>query len=301
MTHLRASIATTGRTSSRIGEQDPLALSARWAWIDPPGPEVPIGSKQLDGREVAVGGVRDSAHLAYWLASHGSGGQERPGEQVSTTRSWVSTLEGMNTPESADSDVEPDVTVLRADDPRCRDLEAAGYRLVGESWGARLRLPTPQGLALQQAAVARVQALGFTVLELGPAAAEALHRLEAANHPDYPFTPATAHHLRDPGATRALWADGKRIFGALDKRLLVAATVIGRTDRHGETEFTSVLGDYRGRGIGQAVKAASILALASEGVVTFGTGGAGLNEASLRANRALGYVLEERWRSYQRD
>jgi GNAT superfamily N-acetyltransferase len=77
--------------------------------------------------------------------------------------------------------------------------------------------------------------------------------------------------------------------------------VIGRTVRHGETEFTSVLSDYRGRGIGQAVKAASILALASEGVTTFGTGGAGLNEASLRANRALGYVVEERWRSYQRD
>lgn len=48
------------------------------------------------------------------------------------------------------------------------------------------------------------------------------------------------------------------------------------------------------------MKAASILALASEGVNTFGTGGTGINEASLQASRALGYVLEERWRSFQR-
>lgn len=206
----------------------------------------------------------------------------------------------MNTPELVDSDVEPDFAVVRADDPRCRELEAAGYRRVGESWGARLRLPTPQGLSRPQAAVGRAQAMGFTVLELGPAAAEALHGLETANHPDYPFTPATAHHLRDPAATRALWEDGARVFGALDGRLLVGATAMKRAGRLGETEFTSVLAEYRGRGIGQAVKAASILALARDEVVTFGTGGAGLNEASLRANRALGYVIDERWRSYRR-
>lgn len=41
----------------------------------------------------------------------------------------------MSTPEFANYDVKPDVTVVRSDDPRCRDLEALGYRLVGESWG----------------------------------------------------------------------------------------------------------------------------------------------------------------------
>jgi glycerate kinase len=59
-----------------------------------------------------------------------------------------------------------------------------------------------------------------------------------------------------------------------------------------------VLDGYRGRGIGQAVKAASVLALHADGVRVFGTGGAALNDASLGANLALGYVIEERWRSY---
>jgi hypothetical protein len=46
------------------------------------------------------------------------------------------------------------------------------------------------------------------------------------------------------------------------------------------------------------VKAASILALVDDGVTTFGTGDAAANEASLQANRALGYAIEEQWRSY---
>jgi hypothetical protein len=62
--------------------------------------------------------------------------------------------------------------------------------------------------------------------------------------------------------------------------------------------FTSVLAAYRRRGIGQAVKAQSILALYADGVRLFGTGGAALNDASLGANLALGYIVEERWRSY---
>jgi GNAT superfamily N-acetyltransferase len=82
---------------------------------------------------------------------------------------------------------------------------------------------------------------------------------------------------------------------------LVAATVIGQKADRGETQFTSVLSAYRGRGIGKAVKAASILALAEDGLRLFSTGGAGVNEASLGANRALGYTIEERWRSYERD
>lgn len=193
-----------------------------------------------------------------------------------------------------------DVEVVREDDPRCRELESLGYRMVGESWGARLRLPAPQSLALARAAVARAQAAGIIVRELGPEAAVALHDLETANHADYPFTPATAHRLLGLAETRTLWVNGKRVFGALHGSQLIAATVIAQTDDFGETGFTSVLADYRSRGIGRAVKAASILALADDGVTTFGTGGAGINEASLKVNTALGYALEERWRSYQR-
>ncbi|WP_132213397.1 hypothetical protein [Kribbella steppae] len=28
----------------------------------------------------------------------------------------------------------PDYEIVRADDPRCAELEAAGYEIVGESW-----------------------------------------------------------------------------------------------------------------------------------------------------------------------
>jgi GNAT superfamily N-acetyltransferase len=193
----------------------------------------------------------------------------------------------------------PDVQVVREDDPRCAELEAAGYRVVGESWGARLRLSEPPDLSVMREAVARAQALGIAVRELSPDFSDELFSLEYQNHADYPFTPATAQKLRDADAIRGLW-DGYRIFGALDGALLVAATVISQATDRGETQFTSVLSAYRGKGLGKAVKAASILALAEDGVRLFGTGGAAVNEASLGANRTLGYTIEERWRSYQR-
>jgi GNAT superfamily N-acetyltransferase len=193
----------------------------------------------------------------------------------------------------------PDVQVVRVDDPRCAELEAAGYRVVGESWGARLRLAEPLDLSVMQDAIVRAEAAGIALRELGPDFSDELFSLEYHNHADYPFTPATAQKLRDAHAIRGLW-DRNRIFGALDGDLLVAATVISQTADRGETQFTSVLSTHRSRGIGKAVKAASILALAEDGVRLFGTGGAAVNEASLGANRALGYTIEEHWRSYQR-
>ncbi|WBQ05171.1 hypothetical protein [Kribbella sp. CA-293567] len=181
------------------------------------------------------------------------------------------------------------VEIVRDDDPRCAELEAAGYRIVGESWGARLREPDPE---LLERAVLR--AAGVTVRELGPEYADAWPSLEKANEQDYPYTPATQRVVPPVEGLIELWTTG-RVFGALDGQRLVGATIISLA---GETGFTSVLAGYRGRGIGQAVKAASILALLAEGVRVFGTGGAALNEASIGANVALGYVVEERWRSY---
>jgi GNAT superfamily N-acetyltransferase len=179
--------------------------------------------------------------------------------------------------------------VVRDDDPRCAVLEAAGYQLVGESWAARLRDPDP---AVLEAAVLRAE--GVTVRELGPEYADAWHALETANEKDYPYTPATHRVVQPVEELAALWMTG-RVFGALDGERVVGATYISL---EGETGFTSVLAEYRGRGIGQAVKAASVLALLQAGVRAFGTGGAALNGASLGANLALGYVIEERWRSY---
>lgn len=179
--------------------------------------------------------------------------------------------------------------IVRDDNPRCAELETAGYRIVGESWAARLRDPDPA--VLEQVVL---RAAGVTVRELDRERAADWHALETANEKDYPYTPAT-HRVVEPVEKLAeLWTTG-RVFGAFDGDRLVAATYI---TLKGETGFTSVLDGYRGRGIGQAVKAASILALYADGIRVFGTGGAALNDASLGANLALGYVIEERWRSY---
>ena len=97
----------------------------------------------------------------------------------------------------------------------------------------------------------------------------------------------------------ALWERGFRFFGAFLNDELAAVTVIRAAENaYAETEFTSVAPDHRQHGLGAGVKAASILALAADGVRVFGTGGTQVNEASLAMNRAVGYVVEERWLSY---
>lgn len=204
----------------------------------------------------------------------------------------------------------------------------AGWSVVGESWGARLRLdpeaagqpspddaaallaeandvaPPPRSpdLSTPKSLVHRATATGATIAELGPEWSAALAALEAITAPDYPVTPATPHEAITAEQAAALFATGHRVFGAAVEGELVAATVMepspaGRPS-YAETAFTSVLPAFRGRGLGAAVKAASVIALAHDGVRTFGTGGAGLNAASLGANRAVGYVVTERWRSY---
>ena len=83
------------------------------------------------------------------------------------------------------------------------ELKAGGYRLVGESWGGRPRWPTLNGPPVHHAARVRARAAGVPIRGLGPSYAEALYALGEAKHTDYPFTPATAHELRGPAATRA--------------------------------------------------------------------------------------------------
>ncbi|MFF0266350.1 GNAT family N-acetyltransferase [Kribbella sp. NPDC004536] len=187
-----------------------------------------------------------------------------------------------------------DYEIVQEGDPRCAELEAAGYRVVAESWAVRLYDPDRD---LLESAVRRATAGGLTVRELGPESASALHTLEKTNQPDYPDTPATHHDIGNLANVQALWP-ANRVFGAFDGNRLVAATVIREHEGRGETAFTSVLAAYRRRGVGQAVKAASILALLDVGITRFGTGGAAVNQASLQANEALGYQLTERWRTY---
>ena len=194
-----------------------------------------------------------------------------------------------------------DIQIIRADDPRVDDLEADGYRLVGESWGARLRFTESPDLTKLEQAVHRVEVSGITILELSANYATALYELELANNADYPFTPATFQAPPKREAISNLWESGKRIFGALDGDVLVAVVVGQVVDDTGNNDFASVLGTHRGRGLGTAVAAASIIAFATEGVRVFTAGGAAVNAASLGLVRSLGFQVEEQWRSYERE
>ena len=187
-----------------------------------------------------------------------------------------------------------DYVIVQEGDPRCAELEAAGYRVVAESWAVRLHNPDRE---LLDSAVRRAVAGGLTIREVGPESAKALHALEKTNESDYPYTPATHRVVGDLSDTQGLWPV-HRVFGAFDGARLVGATVIRVRDGFGDTRFTSVLAAYRRRGVGQAVKAASILAFLDLGIKSFSTGGAAANQASLQANESLGYVLTERWRTY---
>ncbi len=192
-----------------------------------------------------------------------------------------------------------EVVLLRADDPAARRRLQAGADVVATSWGASLHLgepPEPAALGTLGALVRRARQAGLLLEELGVEHAEDLLRLQDANRDDYSHDPAMALPPAEAATTARQWADGGRVFGAwLDGRL-VAATVVRRAaDGHVDTLFTSVLREHRRRGIGKAVKALSVLALAEDGARTFRTGGADDNAASLGANRALGYEVDEHW------
>jgi hypothetical protein len=159
-----------------------------------------------------------------------------------------------------------DVVIVRDDDPRCSELEADGYLIVGRSWGARLRLAEPPDLTGFERVVAKVEASGIAIQELGASFASALFELESVNNADYPFTPATNQPPPMLSEIQGFWRDGKRVFGALDDGRLVGA-VVGAVN---------------------------------DGVRTFTAGGAGANDSSLGLVRSMGFTVEEQWRSYQR-
>jgi hypothetical protein len=193
--------------------------------------------------------------------------------------------------------VTADIQVVQFNDPRLQHLTEAGYVVVGESWGARLRLSDPPDLAVLSAAVVAATEKGFLIEEIDAGWAPQVTALEALNHSDYPYTPATAVPHRDESDVLRLWRSGYRLFGAINGEGLVAVSVISLTTARAETEFTSVHRFYRRRGLAVAVKAASIMALADDGIRIFGTGGAQTNAGSIRMNEHLGYAIEERWLS----
>jgi hypothetical protein len=185
-----------------------------------------------------------------------------------------------------------DVVVLRADDERRRSLTESGWRVTARSWAARLDV-TPAHVPAWEAALAHLDA-SRTCRELGEADVPATLGLDAATAGDYPGGPATAHAPLT--AQRALPGGGRRGFGVFDDNdTLVAMTFVDVDGDRAEVDFTVVAAHRRREGLATAVKAASLLALARDGVRLVRTGGSEENRGSLATNGTLGFSIDERW------
>ncbi|ACZ31789.1 GCN5-related N-acetyltransferase [Xylanimonas cellulosilytica DSM 15894] len=182
--------------------------------------------------------------------------------------------------------------VLRGDTPEAHALLADGWSVIARSWGAGLLAADVDGERFRSAAAGGIP--GLTLRELTADDVAAVLTLDAATANDYPGDIATAHapltpRSATPGAARRAW-------GAFVDGELVAMTFVDVDGaHHAETDFTVVAAARRRRGLGTAVKAASIATLVRDGVTTLRTGGSAENAGSLAANRSLGYVVDEEW------
>ncbi|OUE22316.1 hypothetical protein BFL36_10315 [Clavibacter michiganensis] len=189
----------------------------------------------------------------------------------------------------------PDPVILRSDDPRLGGLLADGWGVGARSWGAQLDADRVDEAALR-ASVAGV-APGLRIRELGPDDRDRILELDAATIDDYPGGPATRHAPFTP-ETALVGTPTRRAFGAVDEvGRLVAVTVVDvdAAGARAETDVTVVAADHRSRGLGRAVKAASVLALLDAGIRVFRTGGSRDNAAIIAAGTALGYRIDEEW------
>lgn len=182
--------------------------------------------------------------------------------------------------------------VLPADAPERAELEAQGWTVVARSFGAQLDAHAVDEPRLQ-GRVARAAEVG-SVHELSAADIHAVLALDALTIGDYPGSIAMQHTPLD--RQRATPSASRRAFGVvLGSGELVAMTFVDVDGSDAETDFTVVHPDWRGRGLGVAAKAASVLALLTDGVTRFRTGGSADNVAILAANDVVGYVRDEEW------
>lgn len=196
------------------------------------------------------------------------------------------------------------LSVVRQDHRDATRLEAAGYRLGWESWGARLELPE-EGLPADAYSelTEGPRAAGYAVRELGVGGGAAYlceaFELYDAESASFPRTPATSvQHYDEQGFAQHIARS--RAFVAIREGRCAAITVFEARSGPTEaaTDFTLVAARFRGEGLASFLKATAIKQLAAEGVRVFGTGGALVNKPMLRSNEKLGYVLEPFWGSY---
>ncbi|SDD04371.1 hypothetical protein SAMN05216410_2698 [Sanguibacter gelidistatuariae] len=185
--------------------------------------------------------------------------------------------------------------VLRDDDPRRSELQAQGWQVVAQSWGAQLDAAGADRNRLQTL-VDLARPVG-EVRELTRADVAAILALDLATIRDYPGGVASAHPALTSDSAQV--GPERRAFGVVSPEGdLVAMTFVDLDCDIAETDFTVVAPMGRGCCLSTAVKAASVLALLAEGTRAFRTGGSAENPAILAANHRVGYVVDERWLTF---
>ncbi len=193
-----------------------------------------------------------------------------------------------------------EIEIVNVLDPKCLELEARGYKIVGESWGAHLRLSNSINLDRYSEKISRLDSLGYRVESLAPGFADQVLELEVLNNPDYPYTPATAQAMPTIESTGALWKPGCWVFGAFKEELLIGAGATSKRAEEINIDFGSVRREHRGLGVGSSIASFAIITHAKLGARIFSTGGAAVNEASQSTVRSLGFLVDEQWRSYRK-
>jgi hypothetical protein len=124
------------------------------------------------------------------------------------------------------------VVVVCRTDPQFARLISGGWRIVAQSWGARLRVPPPGTrdhaalVARLESLVAQARRLGYDVGEAGLADVERIAALEALTTDDYPANnAATAHVAPTVDDVRAMLA------GDAGARAFIVATTASRAPR----------------------------------------------------------------------
>ena len=191
------------------------------------------------------------------------------------------------------------IEIVNVLDPKCQELEALGYTIIGESWGAHLRLNNPINLEKYSQKISKLNALGYRVEPLPLSFTDQVLELEVINNPDYPYTPATAHAIPTLESTRGLWKPGSWVFGAFKEEQLVGVGATSTKVKEVNIDFGSVRSEHRGMGVGSAIASLAIETHANLGERSFSTGGAAGNETSQATVRSLGFAIDEQWRSYE--
>ena len=198
--------------------------------------------------------------------------------------------------------------VLPAGSPDVPVLLGEGWQVTARSFGARLDAADVDRDRLLD--LVRRVGPELVVRELTAGDVDAVLELDGATAGDYPGGAATQHEPFDraaatPTPVRRAWgapSEGGELLAVTVVDLVAAAADTGDAPdgAAAETDVTVVRRGHRGRGLGTAVKAASVLALVEEGVRRFRTGGSSENPAIIRAGESLGYVRDEEWLTLER-